>query len=246
MDRFKGLKIGLQSFTLRKFDVPGVVERLNELGLKYVEWAKKHLTAESGDAAIAQARDLCAKNGITVNCVGVGNLVADLEKNRPQFEFAKKLGVKVIMANPMLDSLDAVDKLAQEYQINVGIHNHGPTSTWPDIPTIDKHVQGHSNRIGLCVDTGHFTRVPVDPIEVFHRFKDRVHSVHLKDIDQDKDGKHGQEHIIGDGPLDLRAVMQLLLEWKFQGPISIEYEINADNPMDDLRVALDRIEKALA
>ncbi|MCX7015875.1 MAG: TIM barrel protein, partial [Candidatus Sumerlaeota bacterium] len=75
---------------------------------------------------------------------------------------------------------------------------------------------------------------------------DRVHMVHLKDIDKDENGQHGKEHIIGDGPLDLRAVMQILHGWRFDGPISIEYEANTQKIMADLRIALDRIEKALA
>ena len=162
------------------------------------------------------------------------------------FEFAKKLGIQLMMASPKHDALDALDKLTDQYQIKVGIHNHGPASAWPDIETIDKHIQGHSPLIGLCVDTGHFTRVPVDPVEVLHHFKDRVHMVHLKDIDKDENGQHGKEHIIGDGPLDLTAVMRLLQGWNFQGPISIEYEANTEDIMGDLRIALDRIEKALA
>ena len=87
---------------------------------------------------------------------------------------------------------------------------------------------------------------PVDPIEAFNHFKGRVYAVHLKDIDKDENGQHGKEHIIGDGPLDLTAVMRLLHSWNFQGPISIEYEANTEEIMGDLRIALDRIEKALA
>ena len=246
MDRFKGLKIGMQTFTLRNFDFAGVVERVDELGLKYVETAKKHVTAESDEAEISQALDLCAARGITINCAGVGNLVADVDANRPVFEFAKRLGVKYMMANPQPDSMDALDKLVDEYEIKVGIHNHGPTSTWPDIETIDKAIQGHSPLIGLCADTGHFLRVPVDPMDVFNHFGDRVHSIHLKDIEEDKDGEHGQEHIVGDGPLDLKAVLDWLVARDFGGPVSIEYEINPEDPMPDLKIALDRIEQALA
>ncbi|MCX7013867.1 MAG: sugar phosphate isomerase/epimerase [Candidatus Sumerlaeota bacterium] len=246
MDRFKGLKIGLQSITLRKHDLQGVVERLKDLGLRYVDLSKKHLAIEAPDAEIERVKKLCADNGIEIDCVAVGILTADVEKNRPVFEFAKKLGVKVMMANPMHDSMDALDQLVDQYQIKVGIHNHGPTSTWPDIETIDKHIQGHSPLIGLCVDTGHFTRVPVDPVKALHHFKERVYAVHLKDIDKDENGQHGKEHIVGDGPLDLRAVMQIFRQWNFQGPISIEYETDTEETMGDLRVALDRIEKALA
>ncbi|OPZ01665.1 MAG: Inosose dehydratase [candidate division BRC1 bacterium ADurb.BinA364] len=245
MDRFKGLKIGIQSFSLRGYDLPTAVQKTKELGLGYIEWAKKHLGVGADPATIENAKRLCAEAGIEINCVGVGNIPADMNVARPIFEFARAMGVKTIMANPMKDSMDTLDKLTDEFRICVGIHNHGPTSDWPDIETIDSAIKGHSERIGLCVDTGHFTRVPVDPMDVFRHFGDRVHSVHLKDIEVDVDGKHGQERIIGDGPLDLKAVLDWLRAKNFQGPISIEYELNPQDPMADLRVALDRIEKEL-
>ncbi|MFC1712762.1 sugar phosphate isomerase/epimerase family protein [Candidatus Poribacteria bacterium] len=106
-------------------------------------------------------------------------------------------------------------------------------------------------RGGLCVDTGHYLRLPLDPIEVMKAFKDRIHAIHLRDIDPDKDPIKGDggnyvEHIVGEGPLNLVGVLKLLLDWKYQGTICLEYKPNADNPMSDIRTALGHIETTLA
>lgn len=244
MADYKGLKIGMQSFTLRGFDLPGVIERVKELDIEYLELGKKHCNPDDDDARNAAMR-LCADNGITINCTGVAPFGGKEDVNRMWFEHAKALGLDVLNCNPQPDCFDALDKLVDEYDINVAIHNHGPGSLWPDIATIDAAIKDHDPRIGLCVDSGHFLRVPEDPIAVMNHFKDRVHSYHLKDIDVDIGGTHGQEYIVGEGPLDLKAVLDLLREWNFQGPVSIEYELNKDAPMDDLRKTMANIGAAL-
>ena len=37
MDRFKGLKIGVQAWTFRQFDLPEMIARVAGLGLKHLE-----------------------------------------------------------------------------------------------------------------------------------------------------------------------------------------------------------------
>ena len=246
MDRFKSLKMGMQSYTLRNFDTADVIENVAELGLSHIEFCGVHIKPGDGEAT-DDAMAMCRDKGLGLLAYGVVPLKGDEAADRAFFEYGKQIGIEVLSANPEPEAMPAVSKLAEEYGLKVGIHNHGPTSLWPDRAKLEQYLTDDiSPLVGLCVDTGHFTRVPQDPIEIMQVFKDRVHSVHLKDIDIDQNGEHGQEHIIGDGPLDLQAVLDLLMDWKFDGPISIEYELKPEDPMDDLRVALDRVEKALA
>jgi hypothetical protein len=70
-------------------------------------------------------------------------------------------------------------------------------------------------------------------------------------MDPDKDPVKGDggkyvEYIVGEGPLDLKGLLKLLLDWEYQGTICLEYKPNADNPMPDIRLALGHIESALA
>jgi len=132
-----------------------------------------------------------------------------------------------------------MDKLVEEFDVKLAIHNHGPKSTYPNQSVIGPALQGRHPHIGLCVDAGHFLRANVDPVAILGEYPDRIHSVHLKDMDPDDN-----EFIVGDGPLDLDAFMKKLMEMNFQGPIAIEYEEDPENPVPALEKALDKIEAA--
>ena len=82
-------------------------------------------------------------------------------------------------------------------------------------------------------------------------FRERVHAVHLRDMDPDKDpiaGDGGKyvEHIVGKGPLNLKGLLKLLLEWRYEGTIALEYKPNEDDPTDDMRAAPRNIERSVS
>jgi sugar phosphate isomerase/epimerase len=199
-----------------------------------------------------EAVELCKKHSISVETFSAKfPPEADADAQRPVFELARQLDSRVISGGLGVSRLEVLDRLAEEYDMKIGMHNHGPGGILSDIETIGKILKPYSQRVGLCVDTGHYLRLPLNPIEVMEAFSERVHAVHLRDMDPDKDPIKGDEgnyveHIVGEGPLDLEGVLKLLLDWEYQGTICLEYKPNADNPMPDLRVALDHIETALA
>ena len=63
------------------------------------------------------------------------------ESGRKAFEFAKSLGVETIIANPERASLPAIDKLANEFGINVAVNAADPKGLMDAIGSA-------SNRIG--------------------------------------------------------------------------------------------------
>ena len=77
-------------------------------------------------------------------CAGTASIRSrkDHEANRRWFEFAKKAGIKSISANPSEDSFDSLDKLCEEYQIRIAIHNHGPGAATTRSPTCSTPSRG--------------------------------------------------------------------------------------------------------
>lgn len=253
MDRFKGLKIGLQAWTFRQFELPEMVACAAELGLEHIELGylgKSGLNPDDQDK-IDRTVEFCREHNIRTETFNARfPSEVDIDVQRPVFDLAKRLGSRVITGGLGINRLEILDKLAEEYNMKIGMHNHGPGGILSDIEAIGKILKPHSPRIGLCVDTGHYLRLPLDPIEVMKAFRERVHAVHLRDMDPDKDPIKGDggnyvEYIVGEGPLNLAGVMKLLLDWKYQGTIGLEYKPNADNPTPDIRVALKHIEEAL-
>ena len=254
MDRFKGLKIGIQAWTFRQFELPEIMTCMDELGLKHLElgYLGKSGLNPGDESKADHAIELCKRHEIIVETFNPKfPPEADIDAQRPVFDLAKRLGSRVISGGLNTDRLGTLDRLAEEYDMKIGMHNHGPGGALSDVKTIGSILKPHSSRIGLCVDTGHYLRLPLNPIEIMKAFKDRIHAVHLRDMGPDKDPIKGDggnyvEHIVGEGPLDLKGVLKLLLDWKYQGTIGLEYKPNADNPMPDIQTALSHIETVLA
>ena len=59
---------------------------------------------------------------------GVVPLTKNVDANRKFFEFAKAMGLKYLSASPEPGCFDVLDKLVEEYDVAIGIHNHGPGS----------------------------------------------------------------------------------------------------------------------
>lgn len=68
---------------------------------------------------------------------------------------------------------------------------------------------------------------PVDGLEIL---KDYIKSIHAKDGEYPQDGYHlGKERPIGKGDVDFPRFIRRLKELEYDGPISIEHEIEVEN-----------------
>ncbi len=74
-------------------------------------------------------------------------------------------------------------------------------------------------RLGICVDTGHFHAAGVNTVEFIRHFGPRIHAVHLKD-------HLGAVSVgIGRGEIDLRAEIAALASVGYAGGLTIELEV---------------------
>ena len=85
-----------------------------------------------------------------------------------------------------------------------------------------KAAEKFDERIGVCVDVGHTARMKVDPAEAIRKCAPRLYDVHLKDLANLDRPNNGVE--MGRGVLDVRAMLQALLDIKFAYHAGIEYE----------------------
>ena len=246
-DPFGGWPIGVQSYSLRNFNTLEAIRHIQGMGLHYAEFYSKHLAVDATDDQIADTKKLLATAGITLNAHGVSGFSKNHDANRKVFDFAKRAGIKNITANPEPDAFDSLDKLVAEYDIRICIHNHGPGALFDKISSVLDAVEGRDPRIGACVDTGHFIRSGEDPVEAVRKIGPRVFACHLKD-DTHKGDKGSHNVVIGKANLDVPGMFQALREIKFpaDGSISLEYEANPENPIDDMKQCVAVIREAIA
>jgi inosose dehydratase len=76
---------------------------------------------------------------------------------------------------------------------------------------------------------------------------DRVHGVHMKD-EKETNTKASDNVIIGKGHLDVVGLFKALRQIKFpaDGALSLEYEANPMNPIDEMKACLEVAKEAIA
>jgi sugar phosphate isomerase/epimerase len=247
-DAFGGFPVGVQSYSLRNFETADVVRHLQGMGVHYVEFYGKHLDTMASDEKIAETLKLLEGAKIKLAGHGVHGFTKDHAKNKALFDFAKKAGVKVITANPEPDSFDSLDKLVAEYvDIRIAIHNHGPSALFDKLSSVTEAIKGRDQRIGACVDCGHFLRSGEDPVKCVVTLGNRVYGVHIKD-EKETNTPKSDNVVIGKGHLDVVGLFKALKQIKFpaDGALSLEYEANPANPIDDMKACLEVAKEAIA
>ena len=223
-----GWQLTCQAWTFREMTVMETIDTLNSLGIRNIEFfpgqrlSKEKQVGFDHNATPEVIAEVKAKlqaarvRAVAYGVVGLGSNEAEARK---VFEFAKNMGIRVLTAEPAEETLPMLDKLVQEYQIKIGIHNHPkPSHYWsPDV--VLKAVAGTSASIGACADTGHWYRSDLNPVEALKQLKGRISSLHFKDLDKDKG-----DVPFGTGVGNAEGQLKELQSQGFRGPISIEYE----------------------
>jgi sugar phosphate isomerase/epimerase len=224
------LKLGVASYSLRKFPFEKALEMAKACGVKYINFKDVHLARTDPPDAIKAARAKTEAAGFTIMGGGTITMKNDEAAVRKDFEYAKLAGMPLIVAAPSTDSLDVVEKLAKEFQIKVAIHNHGPEDKFfPSPYDVYKAVKGRDKMMGLCVDIGHTWRAGVDPTKAILELRDRVYDLHVKDLRDLKD--RDSQVIVGKGAIDFPALFRALIKIGYSGHVGLEYEIDADDPL---------------
>ena len=164
---------------------------------------------------------------------------------RQAFNYAKTAGMRVIIGVPNHDLLPLVDQMVQEYNIPVAIHNHGPgDELYPSPESVYEKIRGLDPRIGLCIDIGHTMRIGQDPTEAFERYSDRVLDIHIKDVTAAT--AEGTTVEIGRGVIDIPKFLKALIQRRYQGIVSLEFEKDGADPLPGSAESIGYINGVLA
>lgn len=226
-------ELGLASYTFRNFDRNHVIGFMKQLGLTGLNAkdVKDHLPMDPA----AEAEAVAAYNaaGIALHAVGTVSFNKPDEADiRSKFEYAKRAGVKVIVAgDPDAGSLPIMNRLVKEFDIRIAIHNHGPEDAkyFPSPLDVLKAIKNLDPRMGCCIDVGHTERAGTDPIAAIHAAGPRLFNMHVKDL---ADLKVRESQVaVGEGKLPFRGIFEALVAIGYKGFVDLEYEIHADDPM---------------
>ncbi len=240
------LNLGIQLYSLRGYKADEALKHARDIGFRFVEFYGDMFPVNSDAAAIAAMKKKVADLGLTISAHGVNGFGGDAAANRKIFEFAKAAGIPTISADPSPEAFKSLDELVKEFDVRIAIHNHGPKHRYNKVVDVLKAIEGHDERIGACADLGHYIRSGEKPVEVIRLLKGRLYGIHLKDFQDMQDVTKGV--ILGKGHLDVPAVIAALVQTGFpkNGALSLEYEENPQNPLDDIRQCYAVAKDALA
>ncbi|MBS3764084.1 MAG: sugar phosphate isomerase/epimerase family protein [Candidatus Brocadiia bacterium] len=238
-------EIGVQSFTYRQFDIPGIIKELKDTDITALELWGKHLNPDMDPDEIEKAKKQLSDAGMRVCGIGVCSFSSEGPGEiRKTLEFGADLGCDYVSIDVPADDNDAKEELverAKEFSLLLGIHNHGPGHHYDTAQSVLESCEGYDSVLGACVDFGHYLRVDETPEQVIETLKDRVNAVHLKDfIDADT------EVVPGTGKLDYGATLDALEEKTgFDTAFVIEFEADPDNPTAGMQQTVGVFKQAL-
>jgi sugar phosphate isomerase/epimerase len=219
------MKLGIQTWTLRHMDFEQVVDFCTKHRFKYVQMSDKHINPNGSLEETKRKKAILDQNGLVCYTFGVAGTSMNKEDNRKLFEFAKFMGIKLIIVEPReMAQWDNLEELVREYDIKLAIHNHGLTSTYGNPETVKQILNTRDQRIGVCLDAGHATGAGFDIAKVFREYNGRVFDVHLKDKKTEKvDGKEVIRDVeIGTGQANFKGLFQELKRANWNGVLAIE------------------------
>lgn len=232
-DPWKGLKVGIASYTLRKMSLDNAIKAIQRVGLNYVSIKDFHLPLKSTAEERRNVTQKFKDAGITPLSCGNITMQNDEANIRQAFEYARDASLPTIVCSPHPDSMPILDRMVKEFNIKIAIHNHGPEDKrFPSPYDVWKAVLPYDKRIGLCIDVGHTARAKVNPAEAILKCRERLYDLHFKDIASTE--PKGETIEGGRGVLDLKSILQSLLKIQYSYLFSIEYEKDENDPLPGL------------
>ncbi len=222
-------ELGMAGYTFVKFPLEDALRMTQRVGIKHLCIKDFHLPMDSSEKDIEQFHQKCADYGIKGYAVGP-IYMRNADQVNQAFEYAKRVGVRMIIGVPNYDMLPLVDEKVKEYDFRYAIHNHGPGDELYPIPSvIYEKVKNLDRRIGMCHDVGHTWRYGYDPVQMTLEYGDRIYDMHIKDVTEAT--SKGTSCEMGRGIIDFPALFDAVARTGYSGKCSIEFEKDNTDPL---------------
>jgi len=253
--RIKEFPFAVQCWTFRKFTFFETLEKVEQLGIKYIQaYGRQRLSKDLPenvtfgpdltDQQIKLVKQKLKQHGIKVVAMGVVRFKNEEQDMRRYFDFAKKMGIRLIITEPAYDDYSLIEKMVKEYNIRVAIHNHPIPSKYARPETVLFRIKDLDPRIGVCADTGHWLRSGVVPVEALRVLEGRILDVHLKDLNE-LGKKEAYDVPFGQGVASIYEILAELTLQNYKGFLTIEHEKKEDalNPIPPVKEGMEYVKK---
>jgi len=231
------MTLGLAGYSLRKLSIDAAIAAMTEMGIKSVSVFRVHVPILLGTPEECRvAAEKFRSAGIAIASTGVVTLTNSEGTMRRAFECGKAAGLSTMAASykepPDRETLLLTERFVREYDIRLAFHNHGPEDKiFPSPYDVWDAVQPYDPRMGLCIDVGHSFRAGVDPVEAILKCRSRLYDAHIKDTLVGAGVKKDIPVGLGFGKLDIRAILEALVQVGFPYQAGLEDEMETADPI---------------
>ena len=234
-----GWRVGFSAYSFRTVTVFESLEKIAATGLRYTElFAWQKLSPASPDARPTAGlsktlqKDLKKKAADSgVKMIGLYTGLDNPDSAKAMFEFAAEMEFEAIVSEPPAALLHTIEKLTEQYAVDLALHNHPKPSHYWNPETGLAALRGRSKGMGFCCDTGHWCRCGLDPVDTLKKVAPRVKTFHLKDLEEF--GAPGAKDVIwGQGKGRIADVLAEVKRLGITNPyFGIEWERDPNEPL---------------
>lgn len=228
-NKYEGLKLGIAGYSFVHFNLKESLAMMRRMDVHYLCIKDFHLPYKSTEEEIKNFHQTLAESNVKGYAVGP-IYTRKKEEIDNAFEYAKRVGVDLVIGIPSPEDLPYLETKVKEYNIRYAIHNHGPEDkVYPNATVIYNYIKNLDSRIGICFDMGHNMRDNHDPIKDVVRYKDRIFDMHFKNVTQA--AAEGTTTELSRGVIDIPTYMKTLNKIKYNGVCSLEFEKDMKDPL---------------
>lgn len=227
--------LGVATFSLRNFDRTEAISMIQALNVRHISVKSFHMPYEDSPEELAAGVQAFARAGIEIVSGGNNGITKDNDDHvRMFFEYAKAVGIPLLVIAPTAKNMPRIERFVKEYDIQVAIHNHGPEDPhFPGPRDALEVIRDMDPRVGVCIDIGHTARTGVDVVEAVAEAGDRLLDIHMKDLRDAND--RASQCIVGEGVLPVADIFRQLAKMDYRGYVNLEYEIDGNDPLPGMK-----------
>jgi len=228
--QFHGLRVGVCSYSMRSLPAAEALQDAKRLGVRYLSLKDAHLPLTASPDERRQFRQQAEQMGLTITSCGVIYMKNDETQMRQALDYVRDMGASVAVVGVSHEMLPTLDKVIRDYDLTAAIHNHGPNDKlFPSPLEVYSAVKGLDRKIGLCMDIGHTFRMHEDLVADVKKTRDRLYSMHFKDLDSGELKAKGVP--VGTGVLPIIPLLRELVHSHYSGEVQLEYEVEPKDPV---------------
>ncbi|UIR57032.1 sugar phosphate isomerase/epimerase [Sphingobacterium sp. SRCM116780] len=226
------IRLGIAGYSFVNFNLEQSLIMMRRMDIRYLSIKDFHLPYKSTTEEISAFHKQLSESNVKGYAVGP-IYMKKREEIDNAFEYAKRVGVNLIIGIPEVKDLEYVAEKVKAYDIRYAIHNHGPEDKiYPNATVVYNHIKNLDGRMGLCFDMGHNVRDAQDSVKDLIRYKDRIFDIHLKNVTTAN--AEGNTCELGRGIIDIPKFVSGLKKIKYLGVCSLEFEKDMKDPLAGL------------